>query len=145
MPSRYLTVEELLALRGEAELLRLAGPGGGPPFPALTAAIEQAEAEATSYLLGRYRAALPSTPAGTPPILKAKVASLAHRKLLAGGQPSPALEAEAQQTLSWLRDVARGAASLDLPTASPADNTSPTIAALAPAGPGLRLEDLEAW
>ena len=39
MPSRYLTVEELLALRGEAELLRLAGPGGGPPFPSLVAAI----------------------------------------------------------------------------------------------------------
>lgn len=145
MPSRYLTVEELLALRGEAELLRLAGPGGGPPFPALTAAIEQAEAEATSYLLGRYRSALPSTPGGTPPILKAKVAVLAHRKLLAGGQPSPALEAESQQALAWLRDVARGAASLDLPTAPPADDTSPAVVAIGPTGPGLRLQDLEGW
>ena len=111
MPPRYLTPAEFLALRGEAELLRLAGPGGEP---ALTNAIEQAEAEATSYLLARYRTALPSTPDGAPPILKAKVAALAHRRLLAGGQPSPALETEAQQALAWLRDVARGAASLDL-------------------------------
>lgn len=145
MPSRYLTVEELLALRGEAELLRLAGPGGGPPFPSLVAAIEQAEAEATSYLLGRYRSALPSAPGGTPPILKAKVAAIAHRKLLAGGQPSPALETESQQALSWLRDVARGAASLDLPTAPAADDTSPAIVAIGPTGPGLRLQDLETW
>jgi phage gp36-like protein len=145
MPSRYLTIDELLALRGEAELLRLAGPGGGPPFPALTAAIEQAEAEATSYLLGRYRSALPSAPGGTPPILKAKVAALAHRKLLAGGQPSPALETESQQAFAWLRDVARGAASLDLPTAPPADDTSPAVAAIGPTGPGLRLQDLEDW
>jgi phage gp36-like protein len=145
MPSRYLTVDELLALRGEAELLRLAGPGGEPPFPALTAAIEQAEAEATSYLLGRYRSALPTAPGGTPPILKAKVAAIAHRKLVAGGQPSPALETEYQQTLTWLRDVARGAASLDLPTAPPADDTSPMVAAAVPTGPGLRLQDLEDW
>ena len=145
MPSRYLTPAEFLALRGEAELLRLAGPGGGPPFPSLTAAIEQAEAVATSYLLGRYRAALPTTPAGSPPILKAKVAAIAHRKLLAGGQPSPSLETEYQQTLTWLRDVARGAASLDLPTAPPADDTSPTIAAIGPTGPGMRLQDLETW
>src|SRR6185436_16579725 len=142
MPHRYLTRAEFLALRGEAELLRLAGPGGRP---ALNKAIEQAEAEATSYLLGRYRSALPTAPSGTPSILKAKVAALAHRKLLAGGQPSPALETESQQALAWLRDVARGAASLDLPTAPPADDTSPTIAALGPTGPGMRLKDLEGW
>ena len=142
MPPRYLTPAEFLAHRGEAELLRLAGPGGDS---ALTNAIEQAEAEATSYLLARYRTALPSTPDGAPPILKAKVAALAHRKLLPGGQPSPALETEAQQTLTWLRDVARGAASLDLPSAPPADNTTPTVAAIGPTGRGLRLEDLESW
>jgi phage gp36-like protein len=142
MPPRYLTPAELNALRGEAELLRLAGPGGKP---AINKAIEQAEAEATSYLLGRYRSALPSAPSGTPSILKAKVAVLAHRRLVAGGQPSPSLEAEAQQALTWLRDVARGAASLDLPEAPPADNTTPTVAAISPTGPGLRLEDLEGW
>lgn len=142
MPTRYLTPAEFLALRGEAELLRLAGPGGET---ALTNAIEQAEAEATSYLLARYRKALPSTPDGAPPILKAKVAVIAHRRLLAGGQPSPALETESQQTLTWLRDVARGAASLDLPQAPPADDVSPKIATVGPTGPGLRLEDLEGW
>jgi phage gp36-like protein len=139
---RYLTSAELLAHRGEAEILRLAGPGGEP---ALISAIEQAEAEATSYLLGRYRSALPTAPSGSPSILKAKVATLAHRRLLAGGQPSPALETEAQQTLTWLRDVARGAASLDLPQAPPVDNTTPTVAAISPTGPGLRLQDLEGW
>jgi phage gp36-like protein len=142
MPTRYLTPAEFLAHRGEAEIPRLAGPGGEP---ALTNAIEQAEAEATSYLLARYRQALPSTPDGAPPILKAKVATLAHRRLLAGGQPSLTLETEAQQALAWLRDVARGAASLDLPSAPPADNTTPTVAAIGPTGPGLRLEDLESW
>ncbi|HWM95230.1 MAG TPA: phage protein Gp36 family protein [Thermoanaerobaculia bacterium] len=144
MPHRYLTVAELLAFRGEAELLRLA-PVGGPATPSLDSAIEQAEAEATSYLLGRYRSALPSAPGGSPPILKAKVAAIAHRKLVAGGQPSPSLETEYQQALTWLRDVARGAASLDLPTAPPADDTSPAVAAIGPTGPGLRLEDLESW
>jgi phage gp36-like protein len=139
---RYLTPTEFLALRGEAELLRLAGPAGEP---ALSSAIEQAEAEATSYLLSRYRSALPSAPGGSPPILKAKVAAIAHRKLVAGGQPSPSLETEYQQSLTWLRDVARGAASLDLPTAPPTDDASPGVAASIPTAPGLRLQDLEAW
>jgi phage gp36-like protein len=139
---RYLTLAEFLAHRGEAEILRLAGPVGET---ALTNAIEQAEAEATSYLLARYRTALPSTPDGAPPILKSKVATLAHRRLLAGGQPSPALEAEAQQALTWLRDVARGAASLDLPQAPPTDDASPRVAAVIPTGPGLTLQDLESW
>ncbi len=139
---RYLSLPDLFAHRGEAELRRLAGPGGDPT---LLNAIEQAEAEATSYLLARYRQALPSTPDGAPPILKAKVATLAHRKLLAGAQPSPSLEAEAQQALTWLRDVARGAASLDLPSEPPVDNTAPTIAIAAPTTPGLRLEDLDSW
>jgi phage gp36-like protein len=142
MPPRYLNPAELLALRGKAEILRLASPGGEP---ALFSAIEQAEAEATSYLLARYRAALPSEPSATPPILKSKVAVIAHRKLLAGGQPSPSLETESQQALTWLRDVARGAASLDLAAAPPVDNTAPTIAATGPTGPGLRLQDLESW
>ena len=140
--ARYLTPAELLALRGEAEILRLAGSGGEP---ALFAAIEQAEAEATSYLLGRYRTALPVDPTSTPPILKSKVATLAHRKLLSGGQPSPSLETESQQALTWLRDVSRGAASLDLATAPPVDNTTPTIAATGPTTPGLTLQDLESW
>jgi phage gp36-like protein len=142
MTPRYLNPAELLALRGEAEILRLAAPGGEP---ALLSAIEQAEAEATSYLLARYRAALPADPASTPPILKSKVAVIAHRKLLAGGQPSPSLETESQQALTWLRDVARGAASLDLAAAPPVDNTAPAIAAAGPTGPGLRLQDLESW
>ena len=142
MSPRYLTPAELLALRGEAEILRLAGQGGEP---ALLSAIEQAEAEATSYLLGRYRTSLPSDPAATPPVLKAKVAVLAHRRLVTGGQPSPSLETETQQALTWLRDVARGAASLDLPQAPPADDVSPLIAISAPTTPGLRLRDLEDW
>ena len=140
--SRYLTPAELLVLRGEAEILRLAGPGGEP---ALQSAIDQAEAEATSYLLGRYRAALPVDPASTPAILKSKVATLAHRKLLTAGQPSPTLETESQQALTWLRDVSRGAASLDLAQAPPVDNTTPTINATGPTCPGLRLQDLESW
>jgi phage gp36-like protein len=140
--TRYLTPAELLALRGEAEILRLAGPGGEP---ALRAAIDQAESEATSYLLARYRTALPTDPSTTPAILKSKVATLAHRKLLTAGQPSPALDTESQQALTWLRDVARGAASLDLPLSPPVDNTAPTIAAAGPTCPGLRLEDLESW
>jgi phage gp36-like protein len=142
MPPRYLNPAELLALRGEAEILRLAAPGGEP---ALLAAIEQAEAEATSYLLNRYRTALPFDPLTTPPILKSKVAVLAHRKLLAGGQPSPSLETESQQALTWLRDVARGAAALDLPSSPPSDNANPTLAATGPTCPGLRLQDLETW
>jgi phage gp36-like protein len=142
MPHRYLTPTELLTLRGEQEIHRLAGPGGDT---AITAAIDQAEAEATSYLLSRYRNTLPTHPSTTPHILKAKIAALAHRRLLAGGQPSPSLEAESQQALAWLRDVARGAASLDLPSAPRVDDASPVVAAITPTGPGLRLQDLHDW
>lgn len=139
---RYLTPADLLTLRGEPEIRRLAGPSGET---AINAAIGQAEAEATSYLLARYRNTLPADPSTTPSVLKAKVAALAHRRLLAGGQPSPALETESQQALAWLRDVARGAASLDLPSAPPADDASPAVAAITPTGPGLRLQDLHDW
>src|SRR4028118_22553 len=84
---RYLTPTDLLTLRGEQEIHRLAGPAGEI---AITAANEQAEAEATSYLLARYRASLPTDPSTTPPVLKAKIAALAHRRLLARRQPRPA-------------------------------------------------------
>jgi len=143
---RYLEIAELKSLRGEAEILRLAGVTASDPDTALTAAIQQAEAEATSYLLPRYRQTLPTLPGAAPDILKAKVAVLAHRKLITSGQLAPALQAEHDQALAWLRDVARGAAALDLATAPPVDDTTPGVLASAgPPGPGMTLEALKGW
>jgi phage gp36-like protein len=136
---RYLTLAELYAQRGQDEILRLAGGSEA----AAEAAITAAEAEVTSYLLGRYRQTLPTLPGAAPDVLKAKVAVLAHRHLTR--QPSPSLEAEHSQALTWLRDVAAGRASLDLAAAPPADNTAPNAAASSPHCPGMRLQDLEGW
>ena len=107
-------------------------PGGEP---ALLSAIDQAEAEATSYLLGRYRAALPVEPPSTPPILKSKVAVLAHRKLLAGGQPSPTLETESQQPSPGSATSPEEPPASTSPSSPPVDNTAPTIAATMPTMP----------
>jgi phage gp36-like protein len=140
---RYLEIAELKSFRGEAEINRLAGGSD----TTLVAAIQQAEGEATSYLLSRYRQTLPTVPGAAPGVLKAKVAVIAHRKLITGGQLAPALQAEYDQALTWLRDVSRGAAALDLDTAPPVDNGSPTILSNASPfePPGMRLEDLERW
>jgi phage gp36-like protein len=139
---RYLEIAELKSLRGEAEILRLAGGSED----ALAAAINQAEAEATSYLLPRYRQTLPTLPGAAPDILKAKVAVLAHRKLITTGQLAPALQAEHDQALGWLRDVARGAAALDLDTALPVDDNTPGVFSNpGPQGPGMTLEALKGW
>jgi phage gp36-like protein len=140
---RFLTRQELIDRRGQDELLRLAGGVEAT----LDEAVLQAEALAVSYLLVRYRQTLPTEPATTPEVLKAAVAVFAHRKLVTAGQPSPALDQEAAQSLAWLRDVARGAAALDLPDAPPQDDTTPAILSNAKAAepPGLRLCDLEPW
>jgi hypothetical protein len=76
---RYLEIAELKSYRGEAEILRLAGGSEDT----LAAAIKRAEAEATTYLLGRYRQSLSTLPGAAPDVLKAKVARMAP------GPPSP--------------------------------------------------------
>ncbi len=141
--SRYLEIAELKAYRGEAEMSRLAGGSDD----VLAAAIQQAEAEATSYLLPRYRQTLPTLPGASPDVLKAKVAVIAHRKLITGGQLAPALQAEHDQALGWLRDVARGAAALDLATAPPVDDNTPSVLSNADPcdRPGMTLRDLKDW
>jgi phage gp36-like protein len=136
---RCLTRSELYAQRGQDEILRLAGGSETAVDEAITAA----EAEAVSYIIGRYRQTLPTLPGATPPVLKAKVAVLAHRRL--SRQPSPSLETEAKDAITWLRDVAAGRASLDLAEAPPVDNTSPSALISSPTGPGMRREDLEDW
>lgn len=81
-----------------------------------------------------------------PDVLKAKVAVLAHRLLITGGQLAPALQAEYDQALRWLSDVARGIAALDLDTAPAVDDNTPGVFASAgPRGPGMTFEALKNW
>ena len=119
--SRLLTPSELYELRGgETELLRLAGDDPGR----INRAIDSAEGEVISYLNDRYGSRVPSGPAGTPAVLKALVAIIAHRRLVTGAQVAPALVDEYLQATTFLSRVARGGASLDLPGA-PAVDRSP--------------------
>jgi|GEM_PF-5676363 len=137
---RFLTSTELKALRGEAEILRLAAGSED----ALTAAINQGESFALSYLLTRYGAALPADPTATPDVLKAQIAVLAHRRLITS-QVAPALDDEYKQAVKWLGDVARSIASLNLPEAPPVDQSTPAVLSSGPCGPGMTLKDLEHW
>jgi phage gp36-like protein len=122
---RFLTREELGALRGEVDLLRLAANSED----AITSALGQAEAEASSYLLSRYGDRLPSTPETAPAVLKAKVAALAHRLLSRSPQVAQALIDDAKDARDWFKAVARNQASLDLPdiVAQPVDRANPLI------------------
>jgi phage gp36-like protein len=147
---RFLTREELYLRRGQDEVLRLAGRVDGEPALArIDAAIDAAEAEAVSYLLGRYSNALPTMPAATPPVLKDKVATLAHRHLagMAGAlQVAPTLQAEADAARAWLSLVSRGVAQLDLPGQPPVDRTTARVLVSTDRRrSALTFEDLEGW
>jgi phage gp36-like protein len=130
---RFLAREELYLRRGQEEILRLASGS----VDQVDAAIGQAEDEAASYLLSRYGERLPATPEATPGVLKDKVAVLAHRRLIRGPQVAQSLESEASEAVSWLRSVARGLASLDLPgaAAAPVDRAGPLFLSTSPALP----------
>lgn len=140
-----LTRDELYQLRGEDEILRLARG----EVAIVEARLLAAEQEALSYLSPRYGSQLPSSPEGTPAVVKEKVAALAHRKLAAGAQVAPALLAEEQQALSWLARAARGLVDIGLPSRPAVDRTDgvPLVAQprRGPSTPGLTLGNLEDW
>jgi phage gp36-like protein len=144
---RFLTPEELYLRRGQDEILRLAGVVDGEPNLArLGAAIEAAEAEAVSYLLGRYAEALPVAPDSTPGVLKDKVSVLAHRHLAGSVQVAPTLQAEAEEARAWLSRVSRGVAHLDLGGRPPVDRGTAGIhVTQSNTGTALTFGDLEEW
>jgi phage gp36-like protein len=145
---RYLTSQELLARRRREQLLHLArGENGQLDADRVDQAIAAAEDEVTSYLLSRYGGDLPSDPGGASEQLKRLVADLVPWHL---GKGAPALaEAvvdEYKATVSLLRSIASGSASLNLPSKPSSDNASPVIAARRPASDAkLTLETLERW
>jgi phage gp36-like protein len=122
--SRFLTEAELRDLKGAARVDRLAGASGED---AILAAITAAEAEAVSYLIGRYGLGLPTVPGATPAVLKLKVADLALRALSHGEQISPQTLADAEAAVAWLSRVSRGIVSLGLDGNPPADISTPAI------------------
>ncbi len=145
---RYLTVDELYTRRGQPEMLRLAGiVDGEPNLPKITSAIGSAEAEATSYLSGRYSAEqLPATPESAPDVLKDMVAVLAHRRLAGSVQVAAALEAEAVEARSWLSRAARGIVSLGLASQPPVDRGAAQILVTqSNTGTALTFSGLEDW
>jgi phage gp36-like protein len=123
---RFLTRTELDERWGAPRLLDLVRVGdGGHDEARIDQALTDAEAEAVSYLSGRYPDQLPTTPDATPPVLKARVADLALHQLrrLTGHRASDQELDAYLGAVRWLRDVQAGRANLDLPGAPAADRT----------------------
>lgn len=108
-----------------------AGQGEGDQPPAydverVAAALDQASREADSYLAVRLAVPLDTT-AGVPQPLRAFVCDMARYHLTAGfGMQVPEdVEARYKAALSWLRDVAKGAAEIIVPTPPEAPEPQP--------------------
>ena len=148
MAPRFISRAELFALRGEERVARWSGsPAGEPDLAAIDAAILSAEAEASSYLLGRYGNSLPTDPTGTPQVLKDKLADIVGYKLQAKwDQVSQAVRDSYTDATRWLQAVARGAADLGLAGAPAVDVSTPAVLATkVAADAGLTLSTLEDW
>ena len=89
-------------------------------------ALDQASREADSYLAVRLAVPL-DTPAGVPQPLRAFVCDMARYHLTAGfGMQVPEdVEARYKAALAWLKDVAKGAAEIVVPTPPDAPEPQP--------------------
>ena len=140
MPPRYLTPAEFLALRGEAEILRLAGPGASRP------SLRHRAGRGRSHLLPA-RPLSPGAPVhpgqGAP---RPQSQGRRHRPPQARGrrpaEPRPGDRSPAGPRLAARRRPRRRQPRSPLRATSRQHH--PTVA-IAPTGPGLRLEDLESW
>lgn len=111
--------------------LREAGQEDGEQPPAydverVAAALDQASREADSYLAVRLPVPLDTT-AGVPQPLRAFVCDMARYHLTAGFgmQVAEDVAARYRAALAWLRDVAKGAAEIVVPTPPGAPEPQP--------------------
>lgn len=110
---------------GADELMQLTDradpPVGAVDAAVLTRALETADGEIDSYLAARYTLPLATVPA----ILRDCAADIARYRLHSRGVPER-VEQAYKERLAWLRDVAKGVASLGIDT----DSLTPASAGL---------------
>jgi phage gp36-like protein len=113
----YCTVQDMVDRYGQAEMAAITDRSAGVTLDEVVAqrAVDDASSEMDSYLASRYR--LPLTAA--PVVLSVVCADIA-RFLLYKDQPLEEVRKRAEDARAWLKDLAKGYASLDLGPEQPA-------------------------
>ena len=106
----YATIADLESRFDSDEIISLAPSktNDGIDSERVGNVLADADAEINSYLSGKY-----TVPVADVPLLKAVACDIA-RYLLYDNQTTEAVEKRYLQRISWLKDVARGVASLDI-------------------------------
>lgn len=114
----YATAQEMAERIGEDELAAVADRDGDSVMEssAITGALDDASAEIDSYLAGRYPLPLVDTPAT---VTRFCIDMAMYH--LSGNKTTEEVEKRYQRAISWLRDVAKGFATLG---AAPVETTS---------------------
>lgn len=121
----YASVADMIAVFGEAEMIRLSAPedrlDDGIQPEAIDRALIDAAAMIDGYLRGRHAVPLADP---VPPEIARACRILARYDLGQGGQktPSESMTRERAETIAWLRDIAAGRVELDV-AAAPATAT----------------------
>ena len=113
----YCVVQDLVDRYGQAEMAAITDRTAGTTLDTAVAqrAIDDAASEMDSYLASRYRLPLTAAPA----VLLVVCADIA-RFLLYKDRPTEEVRKRAEDARAWLKDLAKGYASLDLVTEQPA-------------------------
>lgn len=113
----YCVVQDMVDRYGQAEMAAITDRTAGTTLDNAVAqrAVDDATSEMDSYLASRYRLPLTAPPA----VLKVVCADIA-RFLLYKDQPLEEVRKRAEDARTWLKDLAKGYASLDLGPAQPA-------------------------
>lgn len=121
----YAVQADMVTALGEDELIQLTDradpPVGAIDAAVLTRALEAADGEIDSYLAARYTLPL----ASVPTILRDCAIDIARYRLHDRGMPDLVKDTY-KDRLAWLRDVAKGVASLGIDT----DSLTPASAGL---------------
>jgi len=113
----YCVVQDMVDRYGQAEMAAITDRTAGTTLDDAVAqrAVDDASSEMDSYLASRYHLPLTVTPA----VLKVVCADIA-RFLLYKDQPLEEVRKRAEDARAWLKDLAKGYASLDLGPEQPA-------------------------
>lgn len=111
----YATVQDLVDRFGAVELAQLTDRAAGATLDSAVAqrALDDASGEMDSYLGARYSLPLGTTPA----VLKAACSDIARYRLYED-RATEEVRSRYEDARAWLRDLAKGLASLDLGPAS---------------------------
>ena len=107
----YCIVQDLVDRYGQAEMAAITDRTAGTTLDDAVAqrAIDDASSEMDSYLASRYRLPLTAAPA----VLLVVCADIA-RHILYKDRPTEEVRKRAEDARAWLKDLAKGYASLDL-------------------------------